>query len=81
MPARDAYEIFGFNWEIESRHQRTEILSTLSQLYEVNKKWSHVAKPEDADFSKSIQMSTLKSSLGSHGSLSIQEYKSLMKGD
>lgn len=71
VPLRDAYEIFGFNWEIESRHQRAEIMQILSQLYEVNKQWNTAIKPVDEEFSKSLQMSALKSSLGSGGSLSV----------
>ena len=81
VPAKDSYELLGFNWEIEQHHVRKEAKACLDALYEVNRHWSKAAEPEERPHLKlSIELSSLKSSLGSKGSINVEEYNSMMNG-
>ena len=65
LPAKDSYELYGFNWTIESELLKNEVLSTLTSLHSTQRKQP---RAEDFDIRTSIEMSTVQASLKSASS-------------
>jgi dynein heavy chain len=63
LPERDSYELYGFNWTIESNLRTNEVLSILNQLHATQRRWPG---DTDSDIRTSIEMSSVKASLQSN---------------
>jgi hypothetical protein len=70
IPARDSYQLYGFNWTIESRLLRSEIFGLLDRMHLLNRKWASQLKEDEwaGDLRASIEQSSLQASLRSGAS-------------
>ena len=83
IPTQDRYDIFGFNWNIESSLLKKEMLTILDQIYHLDKRKSGggAAGPHEDHQSTNIQMNSLKTSLRSSNSDSGMEIDKMLKDE
>lgn len=81
IPESDPFEIFGFHWNVESHLRRQEISGILVDLHELTKKRPGQTGPGEDSPTKSIAMTSLKTSLRSSSSESGGNIDRMLKND
>lgn len=81
IPDSDPYDIFGFHWNIESHLRRKEIAGILADLSELTKRKPGRTGPNADGPRKSIEMTSLKTSLRSSTSESGGEIDRMLKNE
>ena len=83
LPAQDPYNIFGFNWNIESSLLKKEMFTILDQIYHLDKRKSGGGGGgvDEDHQSTNIQMNSLKTSLRSSNSDSGTEIDKMLKDE
>jgi hypothetical protein len=80
IPTRDAYQVYGFNWTIESHLLRSEIFEVLERMHALNRGWGNEVREasQGLNLRTSIEMSTLQASLRSGASESGAELRKMI---
>jgi len=84
IPVDDKYEVYGFNWNIESELRSSKILNILDQLYLLGQPGENKANGRtDGSSSQntSIEMNSLKTSLRSSGTYSSIEIEKMLQNE